>query len=113
MTQDKERTEKEMGYKWGWQISELGYEVVPDSELTMEEQFKKAYVNCYLDASVREANCGWNGIAYCVLRKGNDRREFALMFAGRNDTPNQARWIDVTYNSKGAIAEAVWALVFK
>ena len=100
-------------YKWGWQVSELGYMALPDGELTMEERIKKAYVNSYLDASVREAYCGWNGVAYCVASNGDDRREFVLMFANRNDTPNSARWIDVTYNSRGAIAEAVWSLVFK
>lgn len=100
-------------YKWGWQISREGFLALTSDRLTLEEIGKKWYVSEFLDPSVREARCGWEGIAYCVCDiNGEDRREFVLMFGDRNTTPNGARWIDVTGESKGSIAEAVWSLVF-
>ena len=100
-------------YSWGWQISQLGFQAITYDHMTAEELDKRYYVIQYLDPSVREAKCGWYGICYAVCDiDGEDRREFVLMFADANDTPNQARWINVTGNSKGAIAEAVWSLVF-
>lgn len=100
-------------YTWGWRIGEMGYKALTTDKLTREEIDKRWYVHEYLDPSVREAKCGWHGIAYCVCDiDGKDRSEFVLMFGGRNTTPNGARWINVTGGSKGAIAEAVWSLVF-
>lgn len=100
-------------YKWGWQIDSKLHALNP-SDLTSEERDKRWYVNQYLDPSVREARCGWHGIVYavCCEDDGENRREYVLMFADKNDTPLRARWIDVTYDSKGAIAETVWGLVF-
>lgn len=100
-------------YMWGWQMSEMGFLALTNDRLTAEEIDKRWYVHEYLDPSVREAKCGWYGIAYCVCDiDGEDRTEFVLMFANKDDTPNGARWINVTGCSKGAIAEAVWSLVF-
>lgn len=100
-------------YKWGWQINEMGFKALTTDHLTPEEIDKRWYVHTFLDPSVREAKCGWHGITYCVCDiDGENRTEFVLMFADANDTPNGARWINVTGNSKGAIAEAVWSLVF-
>lgn len=99
-------------YKWGWQIDpELN--ALTTYAMTPEELDKRWYVIQYLDPSVHWANCGWDGVAYAVCdANGENRREFVLMFADKNDTPNGARWIDVTGESKGSIAEAVWSLVF-
>lgn len=100
-------------YMWGWQVSKMGFRCLTDNHLTMEEIDKRWYVHEFLDPSVREARCGWHGIVYCVCDiDGEDRTEFVLMFANRDDTPNDARHINVTGFSKGAIAEAVWNLVF-
>lgn len=100
-------------YMWGWQISEMGFQALANNCLTEEEIDKRWYVHEYLDPSVTEAKCGWYGIVYCVCDiDGEDRTEFVLMFANKDDTPNSARWINVTGCSKGAIAEAVWSLVF-
>ena len=100
-------------YSWGWQIADMGYAALTYDHLMPSEADKKWYVEQYLDPSVREAKCGWYGIAYCVCDiDGEDRREFVLMFGSKEDTPNIARWINVTGDSKGAIAEAVWSLVF-
>ena len=101
-------------YMWGWQISE-GFQALYVSSMTYEEIDKMRYVQEFLDPSVREAKCGWYGIGYCVCVSdidGKDRTEFVLMFADKDDTFNSARWINVTGCSKGAIAEAVWSLVF-
>jgi len=99
-------------YIWGWQLPKE-YKALTTAYLTMEELDKRIYVHEYLCPSVNKAQCGWDGIAYAVVdNDGKDRREYVLMFADRNDTPNGARWINVTGNSKGAIAEAVWSLVF-
>lgn len=100
-------------YAWGWQISDMGYKALTGYHMTPEELDKRHYVNDFLDPSVREAQCGWYGICYAVCDiNGEDRREWVLMFADKNDTPLGARWINVTGDSKGAIAEAVWSLVF-
>lgn len=100
-------------YSWGWQISQMGFKALTYDHMTAEELDKRYYVHQYLDPSVNKANCGWYGVVYCVCDiDGEDRREFVLMFADANDTPNQARWINVSGDSKGAIAEAVWSLVF-
>lgn len=100
-------------YKWGWQISQEGFLAITRNHMTREELDKRYYVNEFLNASVHEAKCGWYGICYAVCDiNGENRREFVLMFADANDTPNGARWIDVTGESKGSIAEAVWSLVF-
>ena len=100
-------------YMWGWQTSKMGFKALDGYHMTSEELDKRWYVHEYLDPSVSEANCGWYGIAYCVCDiNGENRTEFVLMFADKNDTPNAARWINVSGDSKGAIAEAVWSLVF-
>ena len=100
-------------YKYGWEISREGFKAITMAYFTMEETYKSVYVSRYLHPSVHEANCGWYGISYCVCDiDGANRREFVLMYADKNDTPNNARWIDVTAESKGSIAEAVWSLVF-
>ena len=99
-------------YKWGWQIDK-DFLVLTSDHMTQEEIDKRWYVYQYLDPSVKEAKCGWYGVCYAVGdTKGKNRREFVLMFADANGTPNGARWIDVTGESKGSIAEAVWSLVF-
>lgn len=91
----------------------MGYKALTGYHMTPEELDKRNYVNNFLDPSVREAQCGWYGISYAVCDiNGEDRREWVLMFADKNDTPLGARWINVTGDSKGAIAEAVWSLVF-
>lgn len=99
-------------YRWGWQI-DPEFKALTRDRFTDNERDKARYVNEFLDASVNKADCGWDGVAYAVCDiNGEYRTEFVLMFADRNDTPRQARWINVTGNSKGAIAEAVWSLVF-
>ena len=100
-------------YRWGWQINSLGFLSLTDDKLTQTEIDKRWFVTQFLDPSVREAKCGWYGVAYCVCDiNGEDRTEFVLMFGGKDDTPNNARWINVKGDSKGSIAEAVWSLVF-
>lgn len=100
-------------YTWGWQIANMGFKAIDCYHMTSEELDKRYYVNEFLDPSVSKANCGWHGICYAVCDiNGEDRTEFVLMFAEANDTPRMARWINVTGDSKGAIAEAVWSLVF-
>lgn len=101
-------------YAYGWQINNMGFTAVDPREMTDEERSKRRYVNEFLDPSVREAECGWHGVAYVVATIGEEeRKEFVLMFATKYDTPNDARWINVSGDSKGAIAEAVWSLVFR
>lgn len=100
-------------YVWGWQTYDMGYRALTFDHLTDSEKEKSRYVHQFLSLSVHEAKCGWDGISYVVCDiNGEDRTEFVLMFAEANDTPRGARWINVTGNSKGAIAEAVWSLVF-
>ena len=100
-------------YRWGWQIANDGFKVLSANHFTDNERDKARYVNEYLNASVSKADCGWDGVTYAVCDiEGESRREWVLMFADKNDTPLEARWINVTGDSKGAIAESVWSLVF-
>lgn len=100
-------------YRWGWQVSNEGFLALTTNYMTRDEVEKRWYVNEFLSPCVEKANCGWHGISYCVCDiNGENRTEFVLMFADKEDTPNQARWINVSGDSKGAIAEAVWSLVF-
>lgn len=97
----------------GWQISQMGFKAIDTMHMTHTEFDKRRYVHEFLDPSVYEAGCGWHSLGYCVCDiDGEERTEFVLMFADKSDTPNDARWINVTGDSKGAIAEAVWSLVF-
>ena len=99
-------------YVWGWQLPK-GLLALPTNKLTREELDKRRYVHEFLHPSVSEANCGWHSIAYAVCDiDGERRREYVLMFGDAKDTPVNARWINVSGDSKGAIAEAVWSLVF-
>ena len=101
-------------YAWGWQILDMGFTATVDPrDMTEEEKKKRNYVHEFLSPSVQAAECGWHGISYCIATIGEEeRREFVLMFATKEDTPAGARWVNVTGDSKGAIAEAVWSLVF-
>lgn len=100
-------------YTWGWQVTKMGFSALTSDRLTPGETDKMQYVDQFLSPSVSEAKCGWDKIGYCVCDiAGENRTEFVLMFGGRNDPPSAARWINVTGDSKGAIAEAVWGLVF-
>lgn len=100
-------------YIWGWQLPE-DTKAISRVYYTDEELHKSWYVNKELNDSVAAADCGWYGISYAVTEDSyGDRREWALMFADKDDSPRSARWIPVTGNSKGAIAENVWSLVFR
>lgn len=100
-------------YIWGWELPE-DVKAVDYYNRTSEEMATGWYVNNALDKSVAEADCGWSGVYYSVTEDPCcGRREWAVMFANKNDTPREARWIPVTGCSKGAIAEAVWSLVFR
>ena len=100
-------------YLWGWQVAERGFAALTSEHMTAGETDKKQFVDLFLDPCVREAKCGWPRVDYVVCEiAGEDRTEFVLMSGGRNDPPRAARWINVTGDSKGAIAEAVWGLVF-
>ena len=100
-------------YIWGWQVPE--YEKAIDYDKMSEDEKEKArYVNGILDKSVSEAHCGWYGIAYVVTENAyGDHTEWTLMFGGKEKKPSDARWIPVTGSSMGAVAEAVWSLVFR
>lgn len=100
-------------YIWGWQLSDDNKAIDYDM-MTEDEQEKARYVNGALHKSVAEARCGWPVISYVVTEDSfGIRREWALMFGSKEHSPKSARWIPVTGNSKGAIAENVWSLVFR
>lgn len=100
-------------YIWGWELPE-DIKAVDYYAMTNEELQKKWYVDNALDKSVAEADCGWYGVHYAVTEDPqNGRMEWVVMYAHGNDTPREARWIPVMGCSKGAIAEAVWSLVFR
>lgn len=100
-------------YRYGWELADLGFQAIHFSEMTPCELNKSVYVDSALNASVHDAGCGWYGVSYVVCTIGGENRtEFVMMFADKNDTPTGARWINVTGESKGSIAEGVWSTVF-
>ena len=97
-------------YTWKWDLDEKGFIEVSFSELN-ECQFRKLdYVKKYLSPSILHANCGWNHVVYYVLKNGCDTREYVALYPEKENT--NGRYINVSGNSLGAIAEAVWSNVF-
>lgn len=97
-------------YTWKWSLDEKGFVEVLFNEYTDCQTQKLKYVEKYLSPSILYANCGWNHVVYYVLKNGSDTREYAALYPEKENT--NGRYINVSGNSLGAIAEAVWSNVF-
>ena len=96
-------------YTWGWMLKQKGFVEVPESEYTNRQQNDKEFID-KLSAIVKEANCGWNGVAYKVMRySDNSFEKYMVLYV---DVVDNGRWIPITGNSKGCnisvLGENLW-----
>ena len=96
-------------YTWGWKLKEQGFVEVPESEYTNRQQNDKEFIN-KLSEIVKEANCGWNGVSYKVMRySDNSIEKYMVLYV---DVVDNGRWIPITGNSKGCnlsvLGENLW-----
>ena len=96
-------------YTYGWRLKELGYTEVPESEYTERQKEDKEFID-KLSEIVKEANCGWNGVSYKVMRySDNSIEKYMVLYV---DVVDNGRWIPITGNSKGCnlsvLGENLW-----
>lgn len=96
-------------YKWA--LNERGFEEVPFKEYTEEQKRKCDYVEKYLSPSVEHSRCGWHHVGYEIMENQYGREEYAVLYPD-NENSN-GRYMNVSGNSLGAIAEEVWRNVFR
>lgn len=89
-------------YTYGWRLKELGYTEVPESEYTERQKEEKEFIDM-LSNVVREADCGWTGVAYRVMRYTDESIEkYMVLYVGSEERMEGSRWIPITGNSKGS-----------
>ena len=94
-----------------WVLDQRGFKEIPFEEYTEEQLRKHGYVSRYLSPSIQAAKCGWDHVVYYVLENQYGREEYAVLYP---DTDNSSgRYMNVSGNSLGAIAEEVWRNVFR
>ena len=95
-------------YKWA--LDQRGYKAIPFSEYSKEQKEKCDYVEYYLSPSVEHSRCGWHHVGYEVMESQYGREEYAILYP---DADNRGgRYMNVSGNSLGAVAETVWRNVF-
>ena len=100
-------------YMYHYQIKERFVEV-PESDYTSRMWNNKEYIDVLSDAVVL-ANCGWDKVAYKVMRykEMTECREFMVLCVRTDvDKWDLARWIPIDGNSKGCnfsvLGENLW-----
>ena len=96
-------------YKWA--LKERGFEAIPFEEYTEEQKRKLHYVANYLSPSVEHSRCGWNHVGYEIMENEYGREEYAVLYPDAENS--NGRYMNVSGNSLGAIAEEVWKNVFR
>ena len=100
-----------MSYTWKWQLDERGFSEVPFADYTEWQSKANNYVDAYLSPSIKHADCGWDHCVFYVLENKYGTDEFVALYP---DEENQnGRYICVSGNSLGAIAEATWNSVYR
>lgn len=99
-------------YTYGWRLKELGYTEVPESEYTERQKEEKAFIDM-LSNVVWEADCGWTGVTYRVMRYTDGSIEkYMVLYVSAQKEVNDGRWIPITGNSKGCnlsvLGENLW-----
>lgn len=98
-------------YYWKWELEEKGYEEeFQRSSYSDMELETSIYVEQYLSPSIHYAECGWDHCKYHILSSAYGTEEFVALYPDETDVGG--KYICVTGNSLGAIAEAVWNNVF-
>ena len=97
-------------YTWKWDLDERGFVEVPFEEYGDCKLEKMKYVEKYLSPSIKHARCGWNHVVYYVLKNQYGIEEYVALYPDEENT--NGRYICVSGNSLGAIAEAVWENIF-
>ena len=95
-------------YSYGWQLENLGYVEIPESEYTESMKDMKNYIEM-LSKVVIEAKCGWHSVEYKVMKReiGGNNEYMVLCVDGRGE-----RYIPINGNSKGCnlsvLGENLW-----
>ena len=95
-------------YKWA--LDQRGYKAIPLNEYSKEQTEKRNYVEQYLSPSVQHSRCGWDHVGYEIMENEWGREEYAILYADPED--RGGRYMNVSGNSLGAVAETVWRNVF-
>ena len=96
-------------YVYGYQIEERGLKEVDWRDWDNEECLKKsAYVDKYLNPSVKAAHTGWDHIVYKIFENKMGGREEYILICPHKDCDNGARYVNVSATSIMGIAQSVW-----
>lgn len=100
-----------MNYTWKWQLDERGFDEVSFADYTEWQSTINNYVNTYLSPSIKYAGCGWDHCVFYVLENKHGTEEYIALYPGEEN--QNGRYICVSGNSLGAIAEATWNSVYR
>lgn len=96
-------------YTYGWKLKEMGYTEVDYTEDTVSQRNMRNFIDMLSDV-VKEANCGWSGVEYVVMKhRDHEHKEpyMVLCVDGYRE-----RWIPIDGNSKGCnitvLGENLW-----
>jgi hypothetical protein len=96
-------------YTYGWVIKDNGYVVLSTTEYTEHQLDMNKFINS-MSAVIVEANCGWSGVRYEVVKHSErgDVLEYMVLYCNGGGS----RWIPITANSKGSnfsvLGENLW-----
>lgn len=103
-----ERIDSMKNYSHDWELENLGYVEMPESEYTESMKDMKSYIDI-LAKVVVEAKCGWHDVKYKVMKRavGGNSEYMVLCVDGRG-----IRYIPISGNSKGCnlavLGENLW-----
>lgn len=100
-----------MSYTYEWCLIDKGYKFLDYRDMTQEELKKSSYVELYLSPSIHYANCGWDHAVYHVVQNEYGTEEYVAIYPNKGNS--DGRFINVSGNSLGAVAESVWNSVFR
>ena len=95
-------------YTYGWLIKERGYIELPVDEYSVHQRIMKGFIDS-MSTIIANADCGWSGVRYEVMRNGNGYTEEYMVLYCNN---GGSRWIPISGNSKGynftVLGENLW-----
>lgn len=95
-------------YIYGWMIKDRGYIEMPVDRYTDAQKDMMSFVSS-MSEIVANANCGWSGVRYEVMKHENgDVAEYMVLYCNGGGS----RWIPISGNSKGCnfsvLGENLW-----